>query len=234
MHREAVHFSFEGGAGVTRARVTVRDIFQTLDDRYPFAHRADWDNVGILVGDPDAPVRSVVVALDATPAAIAACRRRRADLLVTHHPVVYSPLKSLRSDQTASAAAFALARMGTAVISAHTNADVAPRGVSHTLARRLGLRGIRPLVPGEPSDACKIAVFVPPDRADAVLSAIDGAGGGRIGAYARCSFRTPGTGTFLPAPGTAPFRGRAGAEERVQEIRLESVVAGSLVPAVVA
>ena len=90
------------------------------------------------------------------------------------------------------------------------------------------------LIPGEPSDACKVAVFVPPDRADAVLSAIDGAGGGRIGAYSRCSFRTAGTGTFLPAPETEPFLGRAGAEERADEIRLESVVAGSLVPAVVA
>ncbi len=217
-----------------RGGVTVRDVWRVLDERFPFAHRAEWDNVGILLGDPGARVRSAVVALDATPAAIAECRRRKADLLVTHHPLIFDPLKSVRPDRGSSAAAYALARMGTAVISAHTNADVAPRGVSHALARRIGLAGIRPLIPGEPSDACKVAVFVPPDRADAVLSAIDGAGGGRIGAYARCSFRTPGTGTFVPGPGTAPFRGRAGAEERVAEIRLESVVAGSLVPAVVA
>ncbi len=213
--------------------MAVRDVLRVLDERFPFAHRADWDNVGILLGDPDAPVGSAVVALDATPAAIAECRRRKADLLVTHHPVIFDPLRSVRPDRASSAAAYALARMGTAVISAHTNADVAPRGVSHALARRIGLSGIRPLIPGEPSDACKVAVFVPPDRADAVLSAIDGAGGGRVGAYSRCSFRTRGTGTFLPAPGAAPFLGRPGAEERVEEIRLESVVAGSLVPAVV-
>lgn len=217
-----------------RRGVTVRDVWRVLDERFPFAHRADWDNVGILLGDPGARVGSVVIALDATPAAIAACRRHKADLLVTHHPLIFDPLKSVRPDREPSAAAYALARMGTAVISAHTNADVAPHGVSHALARRIGLSGIRPLVPGEPSDACKVAVFVPPDRAEAVLSAIDRAGGGRIGAYTRCSFRTPGTGTFLPAPGTSPFVGRAGREERVEEIRLESVVAGSLVPAVVA
>lgn len=217
-----------------RRGVTVRDVWRVLDERFPFAHRADWDNVGILLGDPGGRVGSVVIALDATPAAIAACRRHKADLLVTHHPLIFDPLKSVRPDREPSAAAYALARMGTAVISAHTNADVAPHGVSHALARRIGLSGIRPLVPGEPSDACKVAVFVPPDRAEAVLSAIDRAGGGRIGAYTRCSFRTPGTGTFLPAPGTSPFVGRAGREERVEEIRLESVVAGSLVPAVVA
>jgi len=226
-------FVFGGGEGLIRGGVTVRDVWRVLDERFPFAHRADWDNVGILLGDPGARVRSAVVALDATPAAIAACRRRKAELLVTHHPLIFDPLKSVRPDRETSSAAYALARMGTAVISAHTNADVAPRGVSHALARRIGLSGIRPLIPGEPSDACKVAVFVPPDRADAVLFAIDGAGGGRIGAYARCSFRTSGTGTFLPGAGAAPFRGRAGAEERVAEIRLESVVAGSLVPAVV-
>ncbi|MGZ8439627.1 MAG: Nif3-like dinuclear metal center hexameric protein [Candidatus Deferrimicrobiaceae bacterium] len=208
--------------------VTVRDVWEALDADFPFAHRADWDNVGILLGDPAAPARRVVIALDATPAAVAACRRHRADLLVTHHPVIHSPLKSIRVDQAASAPVYELIRMGVAVISAHTNADVAPGGVSHALARRIGLRGIRPLIPGEPSDACKVAVFVPPDRADAVLAALSKAGGGRIGAYTRCSFRVAGTGTFLPAEGAKPFLGRPGSEERAEEVRLESVVAGSL------
>jgi dinuclear metal center YbgI/SA1388 family protein len=209
--------------------VTVRDVWEALDAEFPFFHRADWDNVGILLGDPKASARRVVIALDATASVVAACRRHKADLLVTHHPVIHSPLKSIRTDQIASAAAHELVRMGVAVISAHTNADVAPGGVSHALARRIGLQGIRPLIPGEPSDACKVAVFVPPDGADAVLDALSRAGGGRIGAYARCSFRTVGTGTFLPAESANPFLGRPGIEERVEEIRLESVVAGSLV-----
>ena len=117
-----------------------------------------------------------------------------------------------------------------AVISAHTNADVAPRGVSWAVARRLGLRGIRPLIPGEPSDACKLAVFVPPDRADAVMAALAEAGGGRIGEYTRCSFRVAGVGTFLPSEAARPFAGRAGREEKVDEVRLESVVSRGLLP----
>lgn len=220
--------SAEDAGGESAA--TVREVWRALDDRFPFAHRADWDNVGILLGDPGARVRRVLIALDATPAAVSECRRRRSDLLVTHHPLIHSPLRSVRPDQTASSAVFDLVRMGVAVISAHTNADVAPHGVSHALARRMGLRGLRPLLPGEPSDACKVAVFVPADRADAVLSAISEAGGARIGAYERCSFRTVGTGTFLPAAGAAPFLGKPGTEERVEEVRLESVVPGSIVP----
>ncbi len=211
--------------------VTVRDVYRALDDHYPFAHRADWDNVGILAGDPSAPVRSVLAALDATPAAISLCRRIRPDLLLTHHPVVFTPLKSVRSDFPDSSAAYSLLRMGVAVISAHTNADVAPRGVSWAVARRLGLRGIRPLIPGEPvSEACKVAVFVPPDRADAVMAAVAEAGGGRIGEYSRCSFRVSGVGTFLPSQAARPFAGRAGREEKVAEVRLETVVARSRLP----
>jgi len=98
------------------------------------------------------------------------------------------------------------------------------------MARRLGLSGIRPLLPGEPSsDACKIVVFVPAAHADAVLSAAASAGGARIGGYTGCSFRSAGTGTFRGAPWTAPFTGAAGREERVEEVRLETVAAGSLV-----
>ncbi len=215
------------------APATVRDVWRALDERFPFAHRADWDNVGILLGDPDSVVRTVVIALDATPAVLSSLRRRPADLLLTHHPVVFTPLSSIRPDQGSSAAAYALLRLGVSVISAHTNADVATRGVSDVMARRLGLRSIRPLIPGEPgSDACKLVVFVPPSHADAVLSAAADAGGGRIGEYARCAFRTPGTGTFLGSGKSTPFLGKPGREERVEEARVETVVAGSLVPSV--
>jgi dinuclear metal center YbgI/SA1388 family protein len=220
------------GGRASPSTVTVRDVWKALDDEFPFAHRADWDNVGILLGDPDAPATRTVIALDATPAVVAACRREKADLLVTHHPVIYSALKSIRTDQATSATVHELVRMGVAVISAHTNADVAARGVSHALARRIGLRKIRPLLSGEPSDACKVVVFVPPDHADTILAALSEAGGGRIGAYTRCSFRSFGTGTFFPAEGAKPFLGGPGREERVEEVRLESVVAGSLLPGV--
>jgi len=216
-----------------RVAVTVKDVWTALDERFPFAHCADWDNAGILLGDPGAPVRSVLVALDATPGVMASLRRRPADLLVTHHPVVFTPLKSVRPDPGPSSAAFALLRMGVAVISAHTNADAAPRGVSHAMGRRLRLRATRPLIPGEPSSgACKIVAFVPPSHAEAVLCAVADAGGARIGGYSRCSFRTMGTGTFLAGPDSAPRIGSRGTEERVEEVRLETVAPASRVRAV--
>ena len=214
-----------------RPSITVRDVWQALDERFPFVCREDWDNIGILVGAPDTPVRTVAVALTATPSVLKALKRRRADLLVTHHPIVFSPLKSIRPDNPTSVAAYELLRAGIAAISAHTNADAAPRGVSYVMARRLGLENIRPLVPGAPSsDSCRIVVFVPGAYAKAVIDAVDSAGGARIGGYSRCSFRSVGTGSFVGGIGTSPYAGSAGREEQIEETRIETVAPGSLVP----
>ncbi|HEY5995437.1 MAG TPA: Nif3-like dinuclear metal center hexameric protein [Candidatus Deferrimicrobiaceae bacterium] len=215
------------------AAPTVRDVYEALDAVWPFAHRADWDNVGILLGDPGQHAGRILVALDASPAAVHRLIRSKSDLLVTHHPAIFSPLKSLRPDNPASAGAFALVRAGAAVISAHTNADAAPRGVSWAIARRLGLEGISPLVPDEPSgDACKVVVFVPSDNAASVLAALSGAGAGRIGEYSDCAFSSVGTGTFVPSGNAAPAIGEPGRPISVDELRLETVVAGADLPRV--
>lgn len=207
---------------------TVRDVWQALDAVFPFAHRAAWDNVGILLGDPRQPVRRVLVALDASPAAVDRLVRTKSDLLVTHHPAIFSPLKAIRPDHPASASAFALLRAGASVISAHTNADAAPRGVSWAIARRLGLECVEPLVPDEPSgDACKVVVFVPADNAESVLAAMAGAGAGRVGEYADCSFRSEGIGSFVPSGNAKPFVGAKERKVSVPELRLETAVAGA-------
>jgi dinuclear metal center YbgI/SA1388 family protein len=211
---------------MTPGRVpTVRDAYRALDAAYPFAHRADWDNVGILLGDPCGRADRILVALDASPAAIAAAVRMQAGLLVTHHPPIFSPLKSIRPDGP-SAAAYALLSAGIAVISAHTNADAAPRGVSWAIARRLGLEAIGPLAPDEPSgNACKVVVFVPADDAGSIAAAMAGAGAGRIGEYSDCAFRSEGVGSFVASPRSTPAAGAAGRRNEVPEIRIETVVA---------
>jgi dinuclear metal center YbgI/SA1388 family protein len=212
---------------------TVRGVFEALNAAYPFAHCAEWDNVGIQLGDPGQRADRILVALDPSPAAVDRLIRTKSDLLVTHHPLIFSPLKSIRPDRPASAAAFRLARVGAAVISAHTNADAAPFGVSWAIARRLGLQGIEPLVPDDPSgNACKVVVFVPEDNADSIRVALSGAGAGRIGDYSDCTFESGGTGTFTAPRAASPFAGTAGSRNAVAELRIETVVAGADLPRV--
>lgn len=124
--------------------MTVRAIVDFLESRAPAAAAEDWDNPGLLVGSPEDPVSCVAVALDATPATLEAARAAGAQLLVTHHPVIFTPLRQLSRDSVPYRAAAA----GIAVLAAHTNLDKAAGGVNDTLAARLGLQAVCPAADG--------------------------------------------------------------------------------------
>jgi dinuclear metal center YbgI/SA1388 family protein len=106
----------------------------------------------------------------------------------------------------------------------HTNLDAAPGGLSDRLADLVGLSETRPLAPVGGGDCVKLVVFTPPEALDAVRAAICQAGGGRIGDYADCSFRSPGMGTYRPLEGARPYAGSVGQLESAAEERLEVLV----------
>jgi dinuclear metal center YbgI/SA1388 family protein len=204
---------------------TVGEVAAALEAWAPPGSKLDYDRVGLQVGDAAAAATSVLVALDLTPAVLDEAEATRADLVVTHHPLLFRPLERLTPDSPTGALALRLARAGVAYYAIHTNLDAAPGGVSVALAERLGLENVRFLAPVE-GVVRKLVVFVPRDHARAVHAALAGAGAGRIGDYEACAFETPGTGRFRPGPGAHPFVGRAGGpEEAVEEVRLEVEVA---------
>lgn len=118
--------------------MTVQDILTFLNGRAPFATAEEWDNVGLLVGDTDAPVNRVLVALDTTDGALATAKALDADLILTHHPVIFAPLKRLDSNGLP----YRLASAGIGLVAAHTNLDKATDGVNDALAARFGLENI--------------------------------------------------------------------------------------------
>lgn len=118
--------------------MTVQSIFDFLNERAPFATAEEWDNSGLLVGDPHKEVYQVVVALDATYDAVEIAVALGADLIITHHPAIFAPLKQLN----AASIPYLLAANDIALISAHTNLDKATGGVNDTLADRLGLENV--------------------------------------------------------------------------------------------
>ena len=188
-------------------------------------HWTAWerDNVGLQVGDPGRTVRTVGVALEVTDRVIAEAVRRNADLLVTHHPLMFRPPRTLTPGSSTGRLALECAERKIAVYSAHTNLDVTRDGVSFALSKTLGLRDIRFLAPLE-GVLAKIAVFVPPGHEEDVLRAFASAGAGEIGNYTHCSFRTPGVGTFLPTRQADPFMGTRGSLESTEELRIEAIV----------
>ncbi len=206
---------------------TVADWTTLVHERYPPANAADWDNVGLQVGDPAWPVERVLVSLDVTTAVVEEAADGPPTLVVAHHPVLFRPLSALTPLTAAGRVALAAASAGVAVMAAHTNLDVARdgAGTSQPVADLLELADTRVLAPGlREADEVKLVVFVPPEAVDNVLDALSAAGAGVIGDYERCSFRTRGTGSFRPGSEANPYSGAVGEDASEDEFRLEMVV----------
>ncbi|SDQ04219.1 Nif3-like dinuclear metal center hexameric protein [Quadrisphaera sp. DSM 44207] len=203
---------------------TVADVVAVLERLYPPRWAADWDRVGLVCGDPRAPVERILLAVDPTADVAAEAVAAGADLLLVHHPLLLRGVHSVAADTPKGRVVHDLVRAGCALYAAHTNADSARPGVSDALARVLGLTDLVPLsaAPSEPTD--KLVVFLPREGAGALLDALAAAGAGGVGQYERVAWTTSGTGTFVPGPGADPAVGEVGRREQVAEERLEVVL----------
>lgn len=202
--------------------MTIRDICSLIESLAPPAIAWDRDNVGLLAGSPGATIRKVLVCLDVSPAVVDEAVTIGAGLIVSHHPLIFTPIRRIDPGTPVGRMMETIVRKRIGVYAAHTNLDFTANGVSHTLARRLGLRNVAPLSPLRGRER-KIVVFVPPTHAGGVMQAMAAAGAGTIGRYESCSFATEGTGSFMAGPGSKPFVGTKGRFERVGETRLEMV-----------
>lgn len=210
-------------AGRVERAPTLAEVVAVLEDVYPPGTAQDWDAVGLVCGDPDQRVRTVLLAVDPVEDVVDEALETKVDLLLVHHPLLLRGVHSVAATGSKGRAIHRLVRGGCALYVAHTNADVAVPGVSDALARVLGLGALVPLAP-EPADPLdKHVLFVPDAAAEAVLDAVWAAGAGHVGEYARCAWTTSGTGTFVPGDGARPTTGERGVAEVVGETRLEVV-----------
>jgi dinuclear metal center YbgI/SA1388 family protein len=202
--------------------VRLGDVIDVLDAAYPPRLAHDWDSVGLVCGDPTEPVESVTVAVDATADVISEVADR--GLLLAHHPLLLRGVDTVAADTAKGALLHGLIRRGSALFTAHTNADAASPGVSDALAAALGLTVEGVLAPAaESSRLDKWVIFVPAENAEAVRAAVFDAGAGHIGDYSHCSWTISGTGQFLPHDGASPAIGSVGSIERVAEERIEVI-----------
>ena len=121
---------------------TIREIAAFLESWAPPSSAQSYDNVGLQVGDPSVPVRRGLIALDMTPAVLREAREVGATLIITHHPLIFRPLRSVTTEGFNASIAYGLASTGVSLYSIHTNLDAAPGGVSFALGRRLGLQDL--------------------------------------------------------------------------------------------
>ncbi len=208
----------------TDVQPTVAGVVGVLEQMYDPAWAREWDAVGLVCGEPSAQVRRVLLAVDPAPSVIEEALSWRADLLLTHHPLLFHGVHTVAANTPKGRVLHQLIRHGCALYTAHTNADVAAPGVSDALARVLGLTDLVPLDadPVDPTD--KLVTFIPEEDADKVVDALAAAGAGDIGAYRRCAWTTTGVGTFIPGEGATPVVGEPGRQETVPERRVEMVL----------
>jgi dinuclear metal center YbgI/SA1388 family protein len=210
---------------VEQENMKLQDLLSALEEIAPTRHAESWDNVGLLVGDPDQDVSGVMLTIDYTPEVACEAAGVDANAIVAYHPPIFEAIKRITSTGATSLVFDAL-RRGVAIYSPHTALDVASGGTNDMLADVLELRERSPLKLAQTkSTQYKLVTFVPHDALEKISRALFAAGAGRIGNYTSCSFRSPGTGTFFGEEGTNPAVGESGKLEAAEEMRLETVVA---------
>ncbi|HQR28304.1 MAG TPA: Nif3-like dinuclear metal center hexameric protein [Nocardioides sp.] len=202
----------------------LREVVELVHGWYPPATAEEWDAVGLVAGDPAAEVGRVLLAVDPVLPVADEAADWGADLLVVHHPLFLRPVHGVAATTPKGRTLARLSGAGCALLTAHTNADVATGGVSEALAARLGLSAVTPLLPAPATPLDKVVVFVPVPDAERVREAMVTAGAGRLGDYDHCTFSSLGEGRFRPLPGATPAIGQVGAVEVVEEVRIESVL----------
>jgi dinuclear metal center YbgI/SA1388 family protein len=165
-----------------------------------------------------------MLAIDYTPEVACEAAGLKCELIVAYHPAIFDPIKRVTATG-ATAPIFDAIKRGVAIYSPHTALDVAEGGTNDMLADAVGLIDQQPLKLAQPkATQYKLVTFVPAEALERVSRALFDAGAGRIGNYSSCSFQTTGSGTFFGEEGSDPSVGQAGKLQRVEEIRLETVV----------
>lgn len=194
---------------------TVRDVLHVLETVAPTRFTYEGDKVGLQVGDASAKVTRAVVSLDRSLGAVSHAKSVGAELLLSHHPLIFAPIQTVDTSRHDTRTVLTLAEAKIAFIAAHTNWDCAQGGINDALTDRLGLTEVQPFGRATDVPQMKLVVFVPVEAANAVIDAMAEAGAGQIGAYRRCAFLSPGTGTYRKGDGPI---------HEIEEVRVESVV----------
>lgn len=210
----------------------VSELVSYLNSLAPYTYQESYDNSGLLVGNPSAEVKGVLVALDCVESVLDEALSAGANVIVTHHPIIFKGLKRITGSSYIERVVQKAIRHDLNLISIHTNLDNMSYGVNKIISDKIGLRNTKILLPKE-SSLVKLNVFVPATHADQLRSAMADAGAGKIGDYDACSFSLIGFGRFRPNENADPYLGKAGELEKVDEEKIELTVPQHAVNAVI-
>ncbi|MDR1170228.1 MAG: Nif3-like dinuclear metal center hexameric protein [Prevotellaceae bacterium] len=212
--------------------MTVKDIVSELEKLAPPSYQESYDNSGLIVGHLETEAHAALLCFDITENVIDEAIEKKANLVISHHPVIFGGLKKINGKNATERIIIKAIRNSIALYSAHTNLDSVRGGINTVLAEKLGLSNIKILLPMEQA-LFKIAVFVPNAHSAKVRQAMFDAGAGHIGNYDSCSYNATGTGTFRGGENTTPFVGKKGALHSEPEIKIETIARKENIPQVI-
>ena len=189
--------------------MTVKSITEILEQKSPLQLAEDFDNVGLLVGNPDMEVSGILVTLDTLEEVVAEAIQRNCNLIVSFHPILFRGLKKITGSTYVERVVAKAIEHKIAIYSMHTALDNVPDGVSGKICEVLGLENPQVLIPSRGAIK-KLVTYVPHAAGDTLLKKLFEAGAGHLGNYSQCSFTSEGTGGFLPGEGAKPNLGTHG------------------------
>jgi dinuclear metal center YbgI/SA1388 family protein len=201
---------------------SIKNITDYLENIAPLALQESYDNSGLITGNPESIVNGVMICLDSTEDVIDDAIANNCNLVIAHHPIVFSGIKKLNGKNYVERAIIKAIKNDIAIYAIHTNLDNVIAGVNKIIAEKLGLKNLKILAP-KSSLLKKLVTFCPVDFAEKVRTALFHAGAGGIGNYDECSFNITGEGTFRGNEYSKPFIGQIGARHTESESRIETI-----------
>ncbi len=197
-------------------------ILSVIEKFAPLHLQEDYDNAGLITGNRDMNCSGILLALDATDQVIDEAIKKKCNLIVAHHPIVFKGLKKINGNNYVERSIIKAIKNDIAIYASHTNLDNVIKGVNGKMAEKLGLLNMQVLQPLS-NMLLKLSVYVPENAQNVLENALFEAGAGHIGNYSQCSFVSEGIGSFLPEENANPVSGTKGVRNFVKEKKVEVV-----------
>lgn len=201
----------------------VSEITSFLEHLAPLGLQESYDNSGLLIGHGNQKISKALITLDVTNEVVDEAIENECNLIIAHHPLIFSSLKKINTKDGVGSLIAKLIKKDIALYAIHTNLDNIIEGVNAKLAQKLGLHNIKILAP-KSETLSKLVVFCPINHVESVQQAMFNAGAGNIGNYNSCSFNSVGYGTFKAQEGASPFVGDLDKLHKEEELKIEVIV----------
>ncbi len=212
--------------------MTISDCISEIETIAPLCYQESYDNAGLIIGNKNDEVSKILITLDVTEAVIQEAIDCNANLIISHHPLIFKGLKKINGNNETEECILLAIKHDIAIYACHTNIDAVSTGVNAKICEKLGLTNTRIL---KPKAECltKLVTYVPVSHTTAVQEALFSAGAGCIGNYDKCSFSTEGIGTYRANEIANPFIGNQNEFHKEPEQRLEVILPNEKTQAVV-